>query len=147
MFFIVIEDRRFVLTRPRPFPRLVALPENIQQPAIRDLGRIIVNLDRFAMVPQVVIGGILGCSSCVSNPGPNNAVNAPELSIRTPKSAQGKGGCLHLCWHVEVHRRWENRVHQTAFCCFHLIPLICPVVPVRTIARSQQDYACQENHL
>ena len=97
------------------------------------------------MVSQVVIGGILAYSSCVSNPGPNNTINAPELSIRTPKSAQGKSRCLHLCWHIEIHW-WEgNMTHRTFSYCFHLVPLISLVISKKTIARSQQDNICHQN--
>ena len=97
------------------------------------------------MVSQVVVGGILAYSSCVSNPGPNNAINAPELSIRTPKSAQGKSRCLDLCWSSKIHWWLRNIPYRTSFCCFHLIPLISLEVPGRTIARSQQDDGCQGN--
>jgi hypothetical protein len=97
------------------------------------------------MVCQVVIGGILCCSSRVSNPGPNNAINAPELSIRTPKSAQGKSRCLDFCWYIMVHWWLAHMADRTLLSYFHGIPLVSLVVPVKTIARSQQDDVCQEN--
>ena len=97
------------------------------------------------MVSQVVVSGILAYSSCVSNPGPNNAINAPELSIRTPKSAQGKSRCLDFCWYIKVHWWLGTMADRTLFYYFHLIPLISLVAPVKIIARSQQDDVCQEN--
>jgi hypothetical protein len=70
---------------------MMAVPEPVQQFLVGDDGRVEIDLDGLGVIAEAVVsGGWLG-AACVSYPGANYAVDDPELGIRTPKSAQGKG--------------------------------------------------------
>ena len=71
---------------------MVAAPEDVQQFLVGDDGRIEIDLDGLGVVAEVVVGGVGLGAARVSYPGANNAVDGPELGIRTPESAQGEGG-------------------------------------------------------
>lgn len=68
----------------------MAVPEDIKQFLIGNLGRVVVYLYRFAVVTDTVISGVWRGASRVADAGANNALGAPEPGVWTPESAQGK---------------------------------------------------------
>ena len=74
----------------------MAIPERVQQFFIRDLGWIKVNLNRFSVIAQIVIGGVLLRSPCIPNTGTNDTRDTPEPGVRSPESAKRK--CCHFCF-------------------------------------------------
>ncbi len=92
LFLLVVmkEYGGHVLPRPGTGAGTMALPENLQQLFIRDLGGIIVEPDGLGMIAQIMISGALSCSSRISHPGVHHAFEDPEPGVRTPESPQGK---------------------------------------------------------
>ncbi len=68
----------------------MAVPEDIKQFLIGNLGRVVVYLYRFAVVTNTVISGVWRGASRVADAGANNALGAPEPGVWTLESAQGK---------------------------------------------------------
>ena len=66
-------------------------PEEIRQFAVGYLSGIKFNLDRLGMISQIIVGGIVFCSSRVSDTSAYNAFDNPEPGIGTPESAERKG--------------------------------------------------------
>lgn len=78
-------------------------PEDIQEFLVRDLGRIIINLDCLGMIAEVVIGGVFCGTTRIANAGSNDAIDAAKLGIWTPESAQGKGRRFRITRRFEVY--------------------------------------------
>jgi hypothetical protein len=91
LLLVVIKDERGVLIRPGAASGAVTAPEQVQQILVAYLIRIIVDLDRFAMVSQILIGGILRGATCISNTGADYSGETPKLGVGSPESAQRKG--------------------------------------------------------
>ena len=70
----------------------MVFPEDLQEMLIRDPGRVVIDLDRLAMIAQVMVSGIFRRSAGITNTGTDDARETPEPGVRAPKSAQGKGG-------------------------------------------------------
>ena len=95
--------------------------------------RVIVQLQGFGMVSQIMIGGIYGRSPRISNPGAYYPFYLPKLGIRTPESSQGQGGCFQVMvpgglrdlslMVLQVHR---------ACCVFHcgIPPFACQSIDI-----------------
>jgi len=75
------------------------------------------------MINKIVIGGIFCCTTCIANPGSNDTIDAPKLSIWTPESAQGKGCRFRTTWRLEVYWGNSHIVARITFCQFHIVPL------------------------
>ncbi len=87
---------------------MMAVPEDVQQFLVGDDGRVEIDLDGLGVIAETVIGGV-GCGAAgVSYPGANNAVDGPELGIRTPESAQGEGGGFGFGGNCGIHGRNLN---------------------------------------
>jgi hypothetical protein len=71
---------------------MMAIPERTRQIFISDLGWIEVYLNRFSVIAQVVIGGILFRSPRIPDPGTNDTRDTPEPEVRSPESAKRKCG-------------------------------------------------------
>ena len=67
-------------------------PEDVQQFFIRDDGGVILYLDSFSMVGNVVVAGVGGSPSRVAHTGANDAIETSKTGVWSPESAQGKGG-------------------------------------------------------
>lgn len=67
-------------------------PEDVQQFFIRDDGRVILYLDSFSMVGNVIVAGVSGGATGIAHPGANNAIESSKTGVWSPESAQGKGG-------------------------------------------------------
>ena len=102
----------------------MALPEYIQQVFVRDLGRVIDNLDRLRVITQTVIGWVLFAPSCVSHTGTNHAFDATELGIRTPESAQCKCRDFGLGRHGGIYGWYRAIGDEPIFGQFHCISLL-----------------------
>ncbi len=74
----------------------MAAPKNPQQFLIGDLLRIVVNLDRLGMIADIPVGRILCAAARVTDPRADDAFDSPELGIRSPESAQGKGRTFYI---------------------------------------------------
>jgi hypothetical protein len=84
---------------------MVATPEDVQQFLVGDDGRIEVDLEGLGVVAEAAIGGIALGAAGVAYPGADDAMDGPELGLRTPESAQGKGGGLRLGRHCGIQGR------------------------------------------
>jgi hypothetical protein len=84
---------------------MVIAPEDVQQFLVGDDGGIVVDLNGLGVIAEAVIGGILLGAARVSYPGADDAVDGPELGIRTPESAEGKGGGLRFGGHCGIYGR------------------------------------------
>ena len=73
---------------------MVAAPEDVQQLLVGDDRRVKIDLDGLGVVAEVVVGGVGLRAACVPYPGADDAVDGPELGIRTPESAQAEGSGL-----------------------------------------------------
>ncbi len=69
----------------------MAIPERVQQFFIRDPSWIEVNLNRFSVIAQIVISGVLFRSPCIPDTGANDTSDTPEPGVRSPESAKSKG--------------------------------------------------------
>ena len=84
---------------------MMAVPEDVQQFLVRDDGRVEIDFHGLGVIAEAVVGWVLFGPARVSYPGANNAVDGPELGIRTPKSAQGEGGGLGFDRNCGIHGR------------------------------------------
>lgn len=73
---------------------MVAAPEDVQQLLVGDDRRVKIDLDGLGVVAEVVVGGVVLGAARVAYPGADDAVDSPELGIRTPESAQAEAGGL-----------------------------------------------------
>lgn len=83
---------------------MVAAPEDVQQLLVGDDSRVKINLDGLGVVAEVVVGGVAPGAACVSYPGADDAVDSPELGIRSPESAQAEGSGLRLGGNCGIQR-------------------------------------------
>ena len=113
----------------------MSLPENIQQPFIRKLGRVEIDLDRFAVISEIMVSGVLLGSSRISNSRSNYTFDGPKLGIRAPESPQGEGGGLRSARGGHIDGRpggsGEARITHGA-AGFHLL-LLGLIFPARKI--------------
>ena len=73
---------------------MVAAPEDVQQLLVGDDRRVKIDLDGLGVVTEVAVGGVGLRAARVPYPGADDAVDSPELGIRSPESAQAEGGGL-----------------------------------------------------
>ena len=74
----------------------MAIPVDVQQFLVGDLGRVVVNLDRLGVTPQAVVGGVLFVATGIADAGADDTGYTPEPGVGAPESTQGKGCCLGL---------------------------------------------------
>src|SRR5215469_5089221 len=100
----MIENCRTVLCSPvRPLAvqlrGIVILPKHLEQILIGNLGRVVLNLDRFgvsgAIGANIFVGGVWEMAASVANAGRNHAGNLPERSFDSPKAARRESGFGH----------------------------------------------------
>ena len=101
----------------------MAAPKDIQEFLVRDLGRIIINLDCLGMIAEVVICGVLCGTTRIANAGSNDTIDAPKLGIWPPESTQCKGRGFRIMWCFEVYGGNSQILARIAFCQFHIVPL------------------------
>lgn len=87
---------------------MVAAPEDVQQFLVGDDCRVKIDLDGLGVVAEVVIGGVGLRSARVPYPGADDAVDSPELGIRTPESAQAEGSGLRVGGNCGIQGRDLN---------------------------------------
>jgi len=104
LFGVVIENRGTILrSRVGPLPvqlrGIVVLPEDIQQLFIGNLGRIIVDLDRFGMPgairTNIFVRRILHLPARVTDAGGDHARQLAEGSFYSPKTSCSKSSLSH----------------------------------------------------
>ena len=96
----VIKNHRPVLPGPGGLAGLVAAPEDVQQFLVGDDRRVEIDLDGLGVVAEVVVGGVWPRAAGVPYPGADDALDSPELGIRTPESAQAEGRGLRVGGHA-----------------------------------------------
>ncbi len=105
LFFVGVEDRGPVLQRVGWNSGVMTIPESVEELFVGHSGWVIFHLDGLAVIADMVIGGVTGCAAGVAHPRADNSVNAPELGIGAPESAQGKGCGLDECRGFDVNGR------------------------------------------
>jgi hypothetical protein len=85
----------------------MVFPENIQQRLIRNLCRIVLDPDGFAVVSQFGVRGILCGTACITDRCTDGAFDEPEPGVCTPESPHGEGGRLRSGRCDKVYR-WPN---------------------------------------
>jgi len=84
---VVIKNYGSILPGPGAVGRIMTLPEHVQQLSISYPFRVIVDLDRFGMVAQVMVCRIFLRSAGIPYACTDNALQTPELGVRSPESA------------------------------------------------------------
>ena len=102
--FVVVEDCTSVLIADAHTDEVALSLSDIQQFFIRDDIRVEVDLDGFGVVPDTSVGGVGRFAAAVADPCAKDSVETPELGVRAPESAQGKGGGLILIGCALVYR-------------------------------------------
>jgi hypothetical protein len=116
LFLVVKEDGGHVLSLPGRPCRIVAGPKDVQEFLIRDFAGVVVDLDRFSVIAQVIIRGILFRSSRITDASSNNTGDEPEPSIRTPESPHCKGRRLR-CGRSHGVYGWYGAISGGALLC------------------------------
>ena len=70
----------------------MAVPENVQQFAVRYTGGVVRYPYCLGMVAKLIVRRVYLGASGITDYGADNSLNTPEPGVRTPESAQGKGG-------------------------------------------------------
>jgi hypothetical protein len=123
LLLTVKEYDGYVLSRPGPLSRIVAIPEGFQQFFIRDPGRVVVNLNRLRVITKIVISRVLFCPPRISDTGANDTRGTPEPGVGSPESAQCKGCRFGLQGHGTVYG-WDcNAWYRICLCHLHDLPL------------------------
>ena len=104
----VIKNHGPVLPGPGRLAGMVAAPEDVQQMLVGDDRRVKIDLDGLGVVAEAVVGGVGLGPACVAYPGADNAVDSPELGIRTPESAQAEGSGLRVGGNCGIQGRDLN---------------------------------------
>ena len=104
------EDGRSILDRERLVRRRMAGEEECEQLAVRDEARVVVELYRLGMVPEVVVGRPRRGAAGVADTRADDTVQTPEPGIRSPESAKGEGGGGHLGRLVQIELRTRGRL-------------------------------------
>ena len=88
--FIVEPDCRHILTTESWPQRIVIIPEEVDHFFEADHVRIEVDLQRFRVISQTVIGRELLITARVADAGSIYAIDDPKLGVWSPESAKGK---------------------------------------------------------
>ena len=87
---------------------MVAAPEDVQQLLVGDDRRVEIDLDGLGVVAEAVVSGVVLGAARVAYPGADDAVDSPELGIRTPESAQAEAGGLRAGGNCGIQGRDLN---------------------------------------
>ena len=87
LLLVVIKNYGSILPGPGAVGRIMALPEHVQQLSISYPFRVIVDLDRFRMVAQIMVCRIFLRSAGIPYTCTDDAPQTPELGVRSPESA------------------------------------------------------------
>jgi hypothetical protein len=90
---------------------MVATPEDVQQLLVGNDRRVEIDLDGLGVVAEVVVGGVGRRAAGVPYPGADDAVDSPELGIRTPESAQTEGRGLRAGGHYGI-QGWNLNIRE-----------------------------------
>ena len=85
--------------------RVVTVPEKLEKLSVGYHFRIIVNLQCFSMIAEIMVGGVWLFTPSIAYSGSDNSRDTPEPGVGSPESAQGKSGSLGLGWNLFVHGR------------------------------------------
>lgn len=72
----------------------MAAPESGQKLLVGDDIRVVLHANGLAVVTDIAVTGIVSCAAGVTHRGADNSLDAPELGVRFPESAQGEVGCF-----------------------------------------------------
>lgn len=87
---------------------VVTVPEEVGQFTVGEFFRDEFDLNRFGMIPQIVICRVFFGSSRVSDTGPRDAFNDPEPGIRSPESAECESGYFRLRFRRIALRKYHG---------------------------------------
>lgn len=87
--------------------RVVTVPEKLEKLRVGYHSRVVVNLQRFSMIAEIMIGGAWFFPARIAYSGSDNSRDTPEPGVGAPESAQGKSGSLGLGWNLFVHG-WDH---------------------------------------
>ena len=65
-------------------------PKSRQQLLIRDNSGVVIHLNGLAMVGNIIVSRVRGCTASISYISADNSIDAPELGVGSPESAQGE---------------------------------------------------------
>lgn len=114
LLLVVIEYCVHVLSIPGATGRPVARPEDIQQVGIGNFLGIVVNLNDFGVVSDMIVIRIGCLPPGIPYAGSKNAVDDPELGLYSPESTQSECGRIELCRDLRIDK-WHGRL-QLHFC-------------------------------
>lgn len=83
----------------------MTVPEKLEELRVGYKFRIVVNLQRFSMIAEIMVGGIWLFPARIAYSGSDNSRDTPEPGVGSPESAQGKSGGLGLGWNLFIHGR------------------------------------------
>ena len=87
-------------------------PKDLDEFPVGDLGRIEIDLDGFAVIADVAVGGIGRAAARIAYPGTDDAWETPVPGVWTPESTERKGGGFDLPWRSEVDGREGGLAHR-----------------------------------
>ncbi len=87
LLIIEVKEQRLVLSFPGPEPGGVTVPEKIQQLFEGDQPGVVLYQNRFRMISQVMIGGMIFCPPGIACPGAEYPFQKPEPGVRSPESS------------------------------------------------------------
>jgi hypothetical protein len=80
--------------------RVMLVPEFIQELFVADDVRVKVDLDRFGVVADIVVGGVGTRAASVANLSMDDAVEFSKFIFRLPEVAEGKESGLSCLGHI-----------------------------------------------
>jgi len=106
---------------------MVAAPEDVQQFLVGDDSRVKIDLDGLGVVAEVVVGGVVLSAARVPYPGADDALDSPELGIRTPESAEAEGSGLRAGGNCGIQGRDLN-IRGAHGCLHYRGPFLMAVI-------------------
>ncbi len=105
LFLVVYKDDGCILTGPALVRGVMACPEGIKQLLVGYLRRVIVDLDGFSMVTEIMVGGVLFGPARVPHARSDHACQTPEPGVWSPESTHGKSCRCHLFRLLRIDQR------------------------------------------
>ena len=105
LLIVVVEDDTHVLAAAGALAGAGLAPERLQQLLERGLFRIVIDLERLAVVADVLVGRVFLAAARVADTGADDAGQTPKLGVRRPESAQSERGRFQFGWRGRVNRR------------------------------------------
>lgn len=100
--FVVIEDGASVLPTDTHADKVSLSLSDVKQLFVRNDIWIEVDLNGLGVVPDATVGGAGRFAAAVADSRTNDSVETPKLGVRSPESAERKGGGLVSCLHTFV---------------------------------------------